>query len=148
MQWNQNNNHLWEIEMKLKKPTAIQALLLNIVLIAFSSTVFAENPELETEAAIFAGGCFWCMEPPFDKLDGVNSTTSGYISGHQKNPTYKQVSAGTSGHTEAIKIVFDPKKVSYEELLEVFWVNIDPLNGKGQICDFGTKYRTGIYYVD
>ena len=102
----------------------------------------------KTETAIFAGGCFWCMEPPFDKLDGVISTTSGYTAGHQKNPTYKQVSAGVTGHTEAIEIVFDPDKVSYEKLLEVFWLNIDPLNAKGQFCDYGTQYRTGIYYLD
>ena len=108
----------------------------------------AESPSSATEKAIFAGGCFWCMEPPFDKLDGVISTTSGYTSGHQKNPTYKQVSAGVTGHTEAIEIVFDPDKVSYEKLLEVFWLNIDPLNAKGQFCDYGTQYRTGIYYLD
>jgi len=101
-----------------------------------------------SQKAIFAGGCFWCMEPPFDKLDGVISTTSGYTAGHQKNPTYKQVSAGVTGHTEAIEIVFDPDKVSYEKLLEVFWLNIDPLNAKGQFCDYGTQYRTGIYYLD
>ena len=134
--------------MKLTKPNAYQAFLfINILFITFSSTAFAQDSALKTEAAIFAGGCFWCMEPPFDKLDGVISTTSGYISGHQKNPTYKQVSAGTSGHTEAVKIVFDPEKISYEKLLDVFWVNIDPLNGKGQFCDFGTQYRTGIYYT-
>ncbi|MGB5307685.1 MAG: peptide-methionine (S)-S-oxide reductase MsrA [Arenicellales bacterium] len=108
----------------------------------------AESPSSATEKAIFAGGCFWCMEPPFDKIDGVISTTSGYTSGHQKNPTYKQVSAGVTGHTEAIEIVFDPDKVSYEKLLEVFWLNIDPLNAKGQFCDYGTQYRTGIYYLD
>ncbi len=138
--------------MKLAGNFSKQALFfINIIFITASSTAFAENSESKssiTETAIFAGGCFWCMEPPFDKLDGVISTTSGYISGHQKNPTYKQVSAGTSGHTEAIEIVFDPKKVSYEKLLEVFWVNIDPLNGKGQFCDFGTQYRTGVFYAD
>jgi len=107
----------------------------------------AESSSSATEKAIFAGGCFWCMEPPFDKLDGVISTTSGYTSGHQKNPTYKQVSAGVTGHTEAVEIVYDPSKVSYEKLLEVFWLNIDPLNAKGQFCDYGTQYRTGIYYL-
>ncbi|MEA1889589.1 MAG: peptide-methionine (S)-S-oxide reductase MsrA [Pseudomonadota bacterium] len=138
--------------MRLTRAFGHQALLfLNITLFAVSSAAFAEDSESKsskTETAIFAGGCFWCMEPPFDKLDGVISTTSGYTSGHQKNPTYKQVSAGTTGHTEAIEIVYDPKKVSYEKLLEVFWINIDPLNGKGQFCDFGSQYRTGIFYVD
>ena len=115
------------------------------------NSAFSEDTnatDINTEKAIFAGGCFWCMEPPFDKLDGVISTTSGYTDGQQKNPTYKQVSAGGSGHTEAIEIVFDPAKVSYEKLLEVFWLNIDPVNAKGQFCDFGTQYRTGIYYLN
>jgi methionine-S-sulfoxide reductase len=138
--------------MRLTKTSAYTALFfINILFISLSGTANAEdsisNPS-GTEKAIFAGGCFWCMEPPFDKLDGVISTTSGYISGHQKDPTYKQVSAGTTGHTEAVEIVYNPEKVSYEKLLEVFWVNIDPLNGKGQFCDFGTQYRTGIYYAD
>ncbi len=106
---------------------------------------FAVN---EQDTAIFAGGCFWCMEPPFDKLDGVISTTSGYTSGHKKNPTYKEVSAGGSGHTEAVKIVFDPSKVSYEELLDVFWKNIDPIAVNRQFCDSGSQYRSGIYYRD
>lgn len=102
----------------------------------------------KTDKAIFAGGCFWCMEAPFDKLDGVISTTSGYTAGHQKNPTYRQVSAGVTGHTEAIEIVYDASIVSYETLLEVFWFNIDPLDDQGQFCDFGTQYRTGIFYLD
>ncbi len=95
--------------------------------------------------ATFAGGCFWCMEPPFDKLDGVVSTTSGYIDGQVENPTYRQVSSGGTGHTEAVEIVFDPDKVSYQELLDVFWHNIDPLAVDRQFCDGGTQYRTGIY---
>jgi peptide-methionine (S)-S-oxide reductase len=136
--------------MKMNKRTIFAYLsffLISVLTIpAFSAS--AETKMLETSKAIFAGGCFWCMEPPFDKIDGVISTTSGYTSGHQKDPTYKQVSAGGTGHTEAIEIVFDPQKVSYEKLLEVFWLNIDPLNGKGQFCDFGSQYRTGIYYIN
>ncbi len=100
----------------------------------------------KTEIATFAGGCFWCMEPPFDKLDGVISTTSGYTGGHQVNPTYKQVSAGSTGHTEAIQIEYDPAKVSYEELLAVFWKNIDPTTPNRQFCDHGSQYRSGIFY--
>ena len=138
--------------MRLAGAFGYQALFcINLISFLVSSTAFAEDTgskASKTETAIFAGGCFWCMEPPFDKLDGVISTTSGYIGGHQKDPTYKQVSAGTSGHTEAVEIVFDPKKVSYEKLLEVFWLNVDPLNGKGQFCDFGSQYRTGIYYIN
>jgi len=106
------------------------------------------SPDQHNEIAIFAGGCFWCMEPPFDKIDGVLSTTSGYTSGHKENPTYKEVSAGTTGHTEAIQIVFDPNKISYAELLEVFWKNIDPVAVDRQFCDRGTQYRSGIYYRD
>jgi peptide-methionine (S)-S-oxide reductase len=104
-------------------------------------------PPAGFEAAIFAGGCFWCMEPPYDELPGVVSTTSGYISGRTKNPTYKEVSAGTTGHTEAVRVIYDPKKVSYEKLLEVFWRNIDPTVKDKQFCDTGSMYRTGIYYL-
>jgi len=101
-----------------------------------------------TESAIFAGGCFWCMEPPFDKLDGVISTTSGYTAGRKKNPTYRDVSAGITGHTEAIQIVYDPNKISYAELLKIYWKNIDPVAVNRQFCDAGTQYRSGIYYLN
>lgn len=100
------------------------------------------------EKATFAGGCFWCMEPPFDKLDGVISTTSGYTGGHQKNPTYQEVSAGGTGHTESVQIIYDPKRISYEKLLEVFWRNIDPTTRDAQFCDHGQQYRTAIFYHD
>jgi peptide-methionine (S)-S-oxide reductase len=96
--------------------------------------------------ATFAGGCFWCMEPPFDKLDGVISTTSGFTGGTVKNPSYKQVSRGGTGHFEAVNIEYDPVKISYEKLLEVFWRNIDPTDDKGQFCDKGAEYRAGIFY--
>lgn len=105
-------------------------------------------PEQHNETAIFAGGCFWCMEPPFDKLDGVLSTTSGYTAGHKEDPSYKEVSAGSTGHTEAIQIVYDPTKVSYAELLQVFWKNIDPVAVDRQFCDKGSQYRSGIYYLN
>jgi peptide-methionine (S)-S-oxide reductase len=98
--------------------------------------------------ATFAGGCFWCMEHPYDQLDGVISTTSGYIGGHKNDPTYREVSAGTTGHTEAVEIVFDPSKISYEALLEVFWKNIDPTTPNRQFCDVGSQYRSGIFYQD
>ena len=98
--------------------------------------------------AIFAGGCFWCMEPPFDKLAGVISTTSGYIGGQKKNPSYEEVSSGTTGHTEAVQVVYDPKKVSYQKLLDTFWRNIDPTVKDRQFCDSGTQYRSGIFFVD
>jgi peptide-methionine (S)-S-oxide reductase len=98
------------------------------------------------EKATFAGGCFWCMEPPFDKLDGVVSTTSGYTGGRTPNPTYQQVSAGGTGHAEAVEVLYDPKKVSYEKLLEVFWRNVDPTAGDHQFCDYGNQYRSEIFF--
>lgn len=94
----------------------------------------------------FAGGCFWCMEPPFDKLEGVISTTSGYTGGHKENPTYQEVIAGDTGHAEAVQVVYDPQKIGYAELLEVFWHNIDPLTPNRQFCDVGSQYRTAIFY--
>ena len=98
------------------------------------------------EKATFAGGCFWCMEPPYDKLDGVISTTVGYTGGHKKTPTYREVSAGVTGHTEAVLIVYDPEIISYDRLLKVFWRNIDPTVQNRQFCDVGTQYRTAIFY--
>ncbi|MBL8514002.1 MAG: peptide-methionine (S)-S-oxide reductase MsrA [Betaproteobacteria bacterium] len=101
-----------------------------------------------TERIVFAGGCFWCMEQPFDILPGVISTTSGYIGGQKKNPTYKEVSAGITGHTEAVEVVFDPSKVKLEKLIDVFWHNIDPTVNDRQFCDGGSQYRPGIFYVN
>ncbi len=100
------------------------------------------------EKATFAGGCFWCMEPPFDKIDGVISTTSGYTGGNEKMPTYDQVSSGKTGHFEAIEIIFDPEKVNYDKLLEIFWKNIDPTQANGQFADIGKQYRTAIFFHD
>jgi len=98
------------------------------------------------EQATFAGGCFWCMEPPFEKLPGVVSVTAGYTGGTKKNPTYEEVSSGRTGHAEAVEVVYDPSKVAYEQLLEVFWRNIDPTQAYGQFADRGTQYRTAIFY--
>ncbi len=98
-----------------------------------------------TRKAIFAGGCFWCMEPPFEKLAGVSSVVSGYIGGGVRNPTYEQVSAGRTGHTEAVEITYDPAKVSYAQLLDIFWHNIDPLTANAQFCDQGSQYRSEIF---
>lgn len=118
--------------------------------LATSFMLFSATSHAQTSLAkaTFAGGCFWCMEGPFDKLDGVVSTTSGYIGGKDKNPTYGAVSAGTTGHTEAVEIVYDPKKVSYEKLLYVFWRNIDPTAKNRQFCDGGSQYRSGIFTHD
>jgi peptide-methionine (S)-S-oxide reductase len=104
-----------------------------------------EAAERGLAVATFAGGCFWCMEPPFDKLDGVLSTTSGYTGGDEESPSYKQVSAGVTGHTEAVRVVYDPAKIGYDRLLHVFWRNIDPTARDRQFCDQGSQYRSGIF---
>lgn len=96
-------------------------------------------------SAVFAGGCFWCMEPPFDALPGVVSTTSGYAGGTATNPTYKQVTAGGTGHLEVVQVIYDPEQVTYEQLLEVYWRNVDPLDAGGQFCDRGVSYQTAIF---
>ena len=143
--------------MKINNRAGLFALVLGVAVSAglvINSVV--QRAEAETDAAkttahaeaIFAGGCFWCMEPPYDKVDGVIATISGYTDGHKENPTYKEVSSGTTGHTEAIKITYDPSKVSYEQLLDIFWRNIDPVTPNRQFCDGGTQYRSGIYYLD
>lgn len=110
----------------------------------------AQQPAARRElaTATFAGGCFWCMQPPFEQLDGVVSTTVGYTGGHTKNPSYEQVSAGGTGHAESVQIVYDPAKISYTQLLDVFWHNIDPLTSNGQFCDHGNQYRTTIFFHD
>jgi len=107
------------------------------------------NPKVEAstlKVATFAGGCFWCMEEAYDDLEGVVSTTSGYTGGHLKNPTYKEVSAGRTGHAEVVQVLFNPKIISYEELLENFWRNIDPTTQDRQFCDVGSQYRPAIFY--
>jgi peptide-methionine (S)-S-oxide reductase len=101
--------------------------------------------EGEKREAIFAGGCFWCMQPPYDALEGVLETEAGYIGGHVEDPTYQQVVAGGTGHAEAVRVVYDPDVVTYEELLAVFWRNIDPLDDGGQFCDRGDQYRSAIF---
>ena len=127
-----------------------------LVLIVLPAVAMSQSPSPPPKApvqtqyatAIFAGGCFWCMEAPFDKLPGVISTTSGYIGGKVPRPTYEQVSAGITGHTEAVQIVFDPARVSYAKLLDVFWHNIDPTVRDQQFCDHGPQYRSGIFATD
>jgi peptide-methionine (S)-S-oxide reductase len=107
----------------------------------------AASASAATAKAIFAGGCFWCMEPPYDKLAGVLSTTSGYIGGSKTKPTYEEIGTGRTGHTEAVEVVYDPAKITYRQLLEVFWKNIDPVAKDRQFCDFGSQYRSGIFWL-
>ncbi|MBX3495451.1 MAG: peptide-methionine (S)-S-oxide reductase MsrA [Parvibaculum sp.] len=116
------------------------------VLLGLWTVLIAPAAAAEEARAIFAGGCFWCMEPPYDKLDGVIRTTSGYSGGEKPNPTYKEVSSGRSGHIEVVEIVYDPAVVSYEKLLHVFWRNIDPVRANAQFCDVGPQYRSAIFY--
>jgi len=106
------------------------------------------NDGLQQAKATFAGGCFWCMEEAFEKIEGVVSAVSGYTGGQVENPTYEQVSAGGTGHTESIEVIFDPNKVTYKQLLDVFWRNVDPTTPNAQFCDHGTQYRTAIFYHD
>jgi peptide-methionine (S)-S-oxide reductase len=135
-------------------------LLTFLVLVAGTSIVVAQAQAPQAPApqapvakvteqrsvATFAGGCFWCVEADFDKVEGVLSTTSGYTGGKEPDPTYPQVSSGRTSHTEAVEVVYDPAKVSYEKLLDVFWRNHDPLAKNRQFCDSGAQYRAGIFY--
>lgn len=129
----------------------LRAVLAVLVL----SAALAEPAAAQTTAeksphavATFAGGCFWCVEADFDKVKGVISTTSGYTGGRVPNPTYRQVSGGSTGHAEAVRIVYDPAQVTYEQLLKVFWHNIDPLAKDRQFCDSGNEYRSAIFVHD
>lgn len=123
-------------------------LIMLAALLSFSSVASTPADQASTNyaTATFAGGCFWCMEPPYDKLTGVISTTSGYMGGHVDKPSYQQVSGGNTGHTEVVQVIYDPNTLSYETLLNTFWKNIDPTDAKGQFCDRGQQYRTEIFY--
>lgn len=126
---------------------SITRVLTAVVLILLPFQLIQAEPALAaTEKATFAGGCFWCMEAPFDKLPGVVSVTAGYSGGQVKNPTYEQVSAGGTGHAEVVQIVFDPSKTSYSRLLDIYWRNIDPTVSDRQFCDVGSQYRSAIFY--
>ena len=127
---------------KLRAPLV---LIVAAASIGFGSPSSRAGSE-KTETATFAGGCFWCMQPPFESLPGVISTTVGYTGGHTKDPTYEEVSAGGTGHAESVEIVFDPARIRYEQLLDVFWHNIDPVSAEGQFCDRGHQYRSAIFY--
>ena len=112
---------------------------------AQSAPAVTPQPATGQEVATFAGGCFWCVEADFDKIDGVIHTTSGFMGGHTKSPTYRQVVTNTTGHLEVVQVIFDPKKVSYEKLLSAFWRSVDPYDDGGQFCDRGDSYRTAVF---
>jgi peptide-methionine (S)-S-oxide reductase len=122
------------------------ALLVSLAL----PVLAAEAPKVPPgdSVAIFAGGCFWCVESDFDKVPGVVATISGYTGGRKLNPTYEEVSSGTTGHAESVEVIFDPKKVSYEHLLDVYWTSVDPTVKDRQFCDTGNQYRTAIFYMN
>lgn len=127
------------------KTNKVFTIILSLFL-ALATYGNSETAEPSTELATFAGGCFWCMEAPFDSIKGVKSVTVGYTGGKTSSPTYKDVSTGTTGHAEVVQIAFDPKVVSYEKLLELFWRQIDPFRVNAQFCDQGSPYRSGIFY--
>lgn len=119
-----------------------------LVFAVIVSGLLGGNVAAQTKEAVFAGGCFWCLEGPFDALPGVLETQSGYTGGQTPNPTYEQVSSGTSGHLEAMRVVYDPEKIGFDKLLDVFWRNIDPTDPGGQFCDRGPQYRSAIFFGD
>lgn len=139
------------------KPVSISGMLkwglviffsvVSLLLMGWFSPAYA-GADHATARATFAGGCFWCMEHPFDELPGVIETTSGYTGGSVENPSYNQVSSGTTGHLESVQVEYDPGQISYEDLLNVYWRNVDPVDGGGQFCDRGSQYRPAIFYHD
>jgi peptide-methionine (S)-S-oxide reductase len=134
----------------MKRLLDIPGKVTGIVALAVASTAAAQAPApaAVTVKATFAGGCFWCVESDFDKVPGVVSTTSGYTGGATVNPTYAEVGSGRTGHAESVEVVYDPAKVTYEQLLDAFWHNIDPLAKDRQFCDVGNAYRTAIFVHD
>ncbi len=124
------------------------ALAAGIAPAPFARAADRASSGAELQVATFAGGCFWCMQPAFDKVPGVVKTVVGYTGGHTAHPTYEEVSSGTTGHAESIEITYDPKKVSYRRLLDIFWHNVDPTTAGREFCDVGDQYRSEIFYHD
>jgi peptide-methionine (S)-S-oxide reductase len=132
------------------------AMLSVVAILALLLTVASAAPPAQAPVtgsahparAAFAGGCFWCMVGPFDKLPGVVKVVSGYTGGQTRNPTYEEVSSGSTGHAESVEVTYDPTKISYQRLLDVYWHNVDPLDPNGQFCDHGNQYRTAIFFYD
>ncbi|WP_232068524.1 peptide-methionine (S)-S-oxide reductase MsrA [Nitrospira sp. KM1] len=130
--------------------TGLAVLLITMMAavgIGISQRTMSQAGEVGRSAkAYFAGGCFWCMEEAFEKIDGVSAVTSGYMDGTVKNPSYEDVSSGRTGHAESVEVLYDPSKVSYSRLLESFWKNVDPITANAQFCDHGSQYRSAIFY--
>lgn len=124
--------------------------LLTYLILSLATLVTTQSAHAQdaTETAVFAGGCFWCTESDYEKVEGVIKAESGYTGGFTENPTYKQVTRENTGHFEAVKVVYDPSKVSYAELVDYFWYTIDPTDPRGQFCDKGSSYRSAIFYAD
>ena len=139
--------------MKLKIKNLLIILVISLVSVSFILSSNGQDKNMtineevnEMEKATFAGGCFWCMESPFEKLDGVAEVVAGYTGGHKENPTYEEVTTGRTGHFEAVQITFDPELISYSELLDVFWRQINPTDIRGQFADIGSQYKTAVFY--
>lgn len=132
----------------MRRQTARTVLTVALLLVGTWSVQSANQVAADTTPgkAYFAGGCFWCMEEVFEKVDGVLSATSGYMGGTVSNPTYEEVSAGRTGHAESVEVVYDPAKVSYQKLLDAFWRNVDPITPNAQFCDHGNQYRSAIFF--
>ncbi len=135
--------------MKIRIKTAIVLACMIFAAAAQPQSTKPPTGSSKTETAIFSGGCFWCMQPPFDALknQGVIATVVGYTGGTKDHPTYREVSAGGTGHRESVEVTFDPKKIGYEKLLEVYWHNIDPFDSKGEFCDDGEQYTSAVFYT-
>ncbi len=132
------------------KPVLALLAALAVCAVATAAPAAAPAPKVPPGMAVatFAGGCFWCMESDFDKVPGVVATISGYTGGHTADPTYEEVSSGRTGHAESVEVIYDPKKVGYAKLLDVFWHNVDPTVKDRQFCDTGSQYRTAIFWHD
>ncbi len=134
--------------MNADKRRSLNTFTAAVAFILLAGAQAAGADEMDYARATFAGGCFWCMEPPYDKVDGVIETISGFSGGQVENPTYDQVVRGGTGHLEVVQVIYDPEKVDYEELLEIYWPNVDPFDGDGQFCDRGESYRPAIFVHD
>ncbi len=131
--------------MNLARFPALTAIIIAGAL--YAGSAFAQQDD-ELARATFAGGCFWCMEPPYDQVDGVVETISGFSGGHVADPSYQQVVQGGTGHLEVVQVVYDPEQVDYQQLLDIYWPNVDPFDGGGQFCDRGESYRPAIFVHD